>query len=321
MRFVPLLQYFCSSCRMVLKESYIIEFQKEQLKEECPGCGALLIDNLQNRRLSSASTQEQQLVTDTNQKPIKHLPFDFQTAYRQIEDSSVKFAFDINKIDSLLNLDAHGSICIIGEQNYTQILLDRLCVHSMLPKRHGGMGLGYSKIVVIDAGNCTDVYQIVAFARQYGLETRKVLQNMVVSRVFTIYQLASLIVYKLPTIVKQLSSDNKIIVIYGLLHLFVSDPHIDKEDAKQLIKEIASWIRKLSEDRFVLVSFAHCNSEYEKLLLRAFDNYIEVTNDADDSGALQIDVYNRNNTTNRRGSRANMLAKLRKSEMLLVPAR
>jgi hypothetical protein len=103
--------------------------------------------------------------------------------------------------------------------------------------------------------------------------------------------------------------------------LFVSDPHIDKEDAKQLIKEIASWIRKLSEDRFVLVSFAHCNSEYEKLLLRAFDNYIEVTNDADDSGALQIDVYNRNHTTNRRGSRANMLARLRKSDMLLVPAR
>src|SRR5918992_4570440 len=141
-------------------------------------------------------------------------------------------------------------------------LVDRLCVHSMLPKRHGGIGEGYSKIIAIDAGNCSDVYQIVNFARQYGLEIKKVLQNIVVSRVFAIYQLARLISYDLPKIIKQLSSDrkNNVIVIYGLLHLFVSDPHIDKADAKQLIKEIASWIRKLSEDRFVLVSFAHCNS-------------------------------------------------------------
>jgi hypothetical protein len=125
----------------------------------------------------------------------------------------------------------------------------------MLPKRHGGIGEGYSKIIAIDAGNCSDVYRIVNFARQYGLETKRVLQNIFVSRVFTIYQLAHLVVYKLPTIIEQFSSDrkNNVIVIYGLLHLFVSDPHIYKADAKQLIKEIAASIRKLSKYRFVLV--------------------------------------------------------------------
>jgi hypothetical protein len=51
----------------------------------------------------------------------------------------------------------------------------------MLPKRHGGMGEGYSKIIDIDAGNCSDVYQIVNFARQYGLEIKRVLQNIIVS--------------------------------------------------------------------------------------------------------------------------------------------
>ena len=126
----------------------------------------------------------------------------------------------------------------------------------MLPKRHGGIGEGYSKIIAIDAGNCTDVYQFVDFARQYGLEVKKVLRNIVVSRVFTIYQLAHLIIYELPKIIQQLSSGKKnnfIVVVYDLLHLFMSDPHIDKVDAKQLIKEIASSIRKLSKYRFVLV--------------------------------------------------------------------
>jgi hypothetical protein len=137
----------------------------------------------------------------------------------------------------------------------------------LLPRRYGGIaGPNYSKIIVIDAGNCTDVYQFVDFARQYGLEVKKVLRSIVVSRVFTIYQLAHLIIYELPKIIEQLSSDKKnnfIVVVYDLLEMFVSDPRIDKVNAKQLIKEIASSIRKLSKDGFIAVSFAHCNSEYE----------------------------------------------------------
>jgi hypothetical protein len=104
-----------------------------------------------------------------------------------------------------------------------------------------------------------------------------VLQSVIVSRVFTIYQLAHLISYELPKIIEQFSPESKIIVIYGLLHLFVSDPHTDKADAKQLIKEISISLRKMSKDRFIIVSFAHCNREYEKLLLPVFDKCIEIT--------------------------------------------
>ena len=249
---------------------------------------------------------------------------EFRTAFHQIEDSNAKFAFDIDKIDSLLNLNSHGSLCIISEQKYTQLLIDRLCVHSLLPKRHGGIGgLDYSKIIAIDAGNCTDVYQIVDFARQYGLEVKKVLQSIVVSRVFTIYQFAYLIIFELPKIIKQFSSTSKIIVIYGLLHLFVSDPHTDKVDTKNLTKEIASSLRKISRDRFIIVSFAHCNTQYEKLVLPAFDKCIEITNNIDDGKILQIDVNNHNNhaMNRRKGFRYSKPTRLSKRELLLVPSR
>ena len=224
MRFGPHLQYFCSCCGNVLKKNTTLVIQNQQLKEECPSCGALLIDTLQNRRrLSQSISGQQQVTTNITHKPTEHLSVEFQTAYQQIKDSSSnsinKFPFDINKIDSLLNLNARGSLCIIGEQKYTQLLIDRLCVHSLLPKRHGGIGgPDYSKIIAIDAGNCTDVYQCIDFARQYGLEVKKVLQSIVVSRIFTIYQLAHLIIFELPKIIEQFSSRNKIIVIYGLLH-------------------------------------------------------------------------------------------------------
>jgi hypothetical protein len=72
----------------------------------------------------------------------------------------------------------------------------------------------------------------------------------------------------------------------------VFDPHIDKADARQLLKEIARSLRELSRDRLVLVSFARCtNNEYEKSLLPAFDKRIEIT-DVDNNRILQIHVYN-----------------------------
>jgi hypothetical protein len=103
----------------------------------------------------------------------------------------------------------------------------------MLPKRHGGIGTGYSKILAVDAGNCSDVYQVVDFARQYGLEIKRVLKNISVSRVFTIYQLANLVINELPRIIQP---ENNMIVIYGLLHLFVSDPLLLGRMRSRLIK-------------------------------------------------------------------------------------
>ena len=127
---------------------------------------------------------------DRTPKLVEHLSVDFQTAFRQIQDLNIRFAFDIEKIESLLDLQSTGTLCIVGEQKYTQILIDRLCVHSMLPRRYGGIGSDYSKTIAIDAGNCTNIYQFVDFARQYGLEVKNLYRPIVGSRVFTIYQIS-----------------------------------------------------------------------------------------------------------------------------------
>ena len=106
--------------------------------------------------------------------------------------------------------------------------------------------------------------------------------------------------------------------------MFISDPHTDKVDAKNLTKEIASSLRKISKDRFIIVSFAHCNIEYEKLLLPAFDKYIEITNNnIDDGKILQIDINNHNSyaMNRRKGLCYSKPMGLSKSELLLVPSR
>jgi hypothetical protein len=90
-------------------------------------------------------------------------------------------------------------------------------------------------VLVIDAGNSIDVYQYVEFARQYGLDITQVLQRVMITRVFTLYQLVHLIVYNLPKMIHKFNA--KLILIPDLFDMFNQD-QIDIKEAKLLIKEI-----------------------------------------------------------------------------------
>ena len=67
-----------------------------------------------------------------------------------------------------------------------------------------------------------------------------VLQSIVVSRSFTIYQLANIIINELPKLILQLSdadADAKVIIVIGdLLATFVNDPQIQNKEAAVLAK-------------------------------------------------------------------------------------
>jgi hypothetical protein len=69
----------------------MLEVQNQQIKEEeeCPCCGDLLLDTLQNRTVSGSFCAPKQVAIVTNATPKS---VEFRTAFHQIEDSnSVKF--------------------------------------------------------------------------------------------------------------------------------------------------------------------------------------------------------------------------------------
>ena len=134
---------------------------------------------------------------------------------------------------------------------------------------------------------------------------------------FTIYQLADLVVHGLPKIIQQISPRNKLIVVYDLLHLFAFDPHIDKADAKRLVKETVRSLRKLSKERIMIVSFSHCNSEYERVLLQVFDKRMEITDDVTKGKTLQMNVY----YPSFKRKTLSISTTLRKETLSLVPSR
>ena len=86
---------------------------------------------------------------------------------------------------------------------------------------------------------------------------------------------------------------------------------------QKISKEISSSLRKLSEDRLVIVSFVHCNVEYNHALLPVFNKRIEITEDIDNHRLLQTNVYNR--SFNRKV--LSHSAALRNEDLTLVPTR
>ncbi|CAN5543940.1 hypothetical protein BH18THE1_BH18THE1_00340 [soil metagenome] len=124
------------------------------------------------------------------------------------------------------------------------------------------------------------MYQYVEFGRQYGLNTKQVLQRVVVTRVFTLYQFVHLIVYKLPNMIHKFNA--KLILIPDLFDMFIQD-EIDIKEAKSLIKEIMDAILILSCENNILfitsillnkllsISDLYCNT-----LLPLFNKNIEI---------------------------------------------
>src|SRR5438445_12836979 len=143
----PLLQYFCSECSTLLTET--------DKSEECPKCGCVLTESLKR-----ALTPQQD-----NSNPTASLLFPpkFHTASR--------LRVYIEKIDSILKLGIGECICLVG--NHSKILIERLCISALLPESYGGFGS--PNVIIIDAGNSSDIYSCVNFARQYGLDIKDIL--------------------------------------------------------------------------------------------------------------------------------------------------
>jgi hypothetical protein len=242
--FEPLSQYLCSKCGSILRETSIQIDLSSVVVEECPNCGASLADTL--------TTKQQRTIIEPKLPSVPKI----QTAY-----DLMQFKFDIPKIDSfLLPLATAGVLCVVSYK--ANLLLTRLCVKALLPAKYGGLDSPYT-IVVDAAGNKSDIYQTVNFARQYGMDFRKVLNRIIVTRTFTIHQLKSIILSgELTKVIQKYQAG--IVVIPGLLDLF-DDPNIKQKEAKRVIGRIMKSLDDTSSKLLVVISVQESN-KYTKLV-------------------------------------------------------
>ena len=97
-------------------------------------------------------------------------------------------------------------------------------VRGILPKRHNG--LESSTVYVLVTDNKFDFYNITDIADKKYKILDRTLKNVIVQRVFTIYQLAHFLIKELEKDIEKYKS--KLLIITG--EFFLSDSQIAKEE-------------------------------------------------------------------------------------------
>ena len=259
-------QYLCSTCDSVLKETeeYI---EIHSLREECPSCGSMLSESLIRRSLRPEAEISAPKIQTADTLLLK------------------KLRFDIPKIDSFVRLAATDLCCISGYG--ANLLLTRLCVRSLLPERYGGLNSPY--VMIADAGNHTDVYGAVNFARQYGMSKESVAERILVVRAFTVHQVRRLISVELPKFVRKYQARS--VIVPGLLNVFGDEePNMRMKDIRNDISRITEAINELST-RVLVVTSVQQGGRHSEPVLRAFKKRINLLQ-KENHGSLKAEIYN-----------------------------
>ena len=175
---------------------------------------------------------------------IKNLKL--KTAYDYVNQISFTVDGTSNKTIELLSNDA---MCLLGNSRMTNLILTKLAVHCLMPNKYGGFRS--SKVFVLDAGNCTDVYQFVDYMKQYGLNIKKNLKKIMISRVFTVYQLTHFLKYELPKTIHNYRIN--IVIIPDLLAMFLQEAEMDIDEVKFLVTEIIDILKAITHEGKVLL--------------------------------------------------------------------
>ena len=169
-----------------------------------------------------------------------------------------RFTFGLEKLDSILDLHLDDMIGIFGETRYSNALVTRLVVRSLLPRNHGGVNA--ENVIVIDADNSSSPYLYVNIGREYGMHHRSILHKVLVARQFTIYQLTNTILYDLPKRI-QLHRP-KVVVISGLLDQFYQDPYINIAEIARLVSHIVTALHRI-KDVFIIITSRITSNQIE----------------------------------------------------------
>lgn len=179
-----------------------------------------------------------------------------KTAYDYLNRLSFTINGTCNKTVELLLGDA---VCLVGDSRMINLILTKVGVHALMPKTFGGFGRN-SNVFILDAGNCTDVYQFVDFMKQYGLDIKKTLRQIMISRVFTVYQLTHFLKYELPKTIHEHKTN--VVIIPDLLAMFAQEPEINIRDIESLLREIADLLKEVpSKYKVLLITSISLNND------------------------------------------------------------
>ena len=149
----------------------------------------------------------------------------------------------ISELDNLCGGFKAGELTLVdGNSGLISDLPNQLCVNTYRTFQSG--------TIYIDGGMCADPYCIARYARMAELDQREVLQNVVMSRAFTVYQLSTILQDLLEPIIQKRSPRTLLI---GMLPALYLDSEIPVQEAQIILSSDLQKIQDLTS-RYQLIT-------------------------------------------------------------------
>ena len=261
--------YYCGACYEILlisKYKTPIERVNQLGGKHCPRCNSPLADVLQVRSNELQCDVDYWCHQEIEFRSHAPSPIIYREKRFRKAISLLGLTAHVKFVDRLIGGLQPGWFTIFYGSKFCHTLAERLCVKSQLSEDFGGW---QSPAVFIDGGNSFDPYLFTDIAREYHLPLREALDKIIISRSFTVYQLAHSIRYDLPQALDRYGAN--FAVISNIFDMFVDD--VKDDEAKRITGDIARSVKKICRDKKVsiLVTCRHKREDLESIIFPQSD--------------------------------------------------
>jgi len=258
--------YSCATCSGILDVRKNItppDSIVDSLTGVCPYCGAKLEDAIDCKRgRVPEDWHTPRLLTQRTHARLKSPPFQRASSYN-------RFSLDFSRLDRLLQPLASDNLMMLQGPSASAIA-ELMSFRAQLPRERGGLD---STVFFIDGGSCSDPYLFASLAKRYSLDAKKALRRVTSCRVFTMYQLASLLSDDVVGMAETYGS--KLIVIGDLLGTF-NEPEISAYEVERLMDAIRAGIMD-AKKKLIVIATLNSPSSYDHIVTPWSDTLVRLS--------------------------------------------
>ncbi len=206
----------------------------------------------------------------------KYFPLKFQRA-----SSLMGLYSGIEELDKMLGFINKGQVVFIEGSHSRKHLLELFCLRSILQYNN--------YCIFVDVGNSFDPYLLAKLVKRK--EPKEVLNKIIISRAFTVHQLAYLIINETTKIIDLYPSN--LVAVSDLLHLF-TDPEsdIDRNEIEFILPRILKSLNSLTnqKDAIVVVTSDTKNCWLNRMV-ESYSNIVLTVNDDRENVRINLDKH------------------------------
>ncbi len=266
----------------------------------------------------------------THSNKIKEYGIDFVNTFDELNEIKRKL-FNIPDIDKFLSFSDKKNICIVNRTKsfFLYSLITKICnnFHNANDKNDN---ITSEKTILIDAGNGNNLgyiyLNLVNKSLKDGFDIDKTLDKIIISRAFTFYQLANIIINEIPKLMFRLDGKIQVIILdlfdtlppssyihYNKIKTVDKKYHLNpKSDFNyniKLLDEMIDLLIDISNKYFVILSYNESSKSVKRSIVAKFSNVLEINpigdtiekkkKEDDDDNEIKLTIKTRLNGINK----------------------